>query len=348
MKTNVHSFRNVAFLLVALLLAACGGDSGKFKLEGRLRHMNQAEFWVYSTNGGMAGFDTIVVRNGRFSYELELREPATLVVIFPNYSEQPVFAEPGQTVSVKGDASNLKELVIEGTDDNELMSELRMELNDTPPPDIRKVVGAFIQEHLTSPVSIYLLKRHYLQTSSPDYREARRLTMKMLEKNPENGQLIMLQKQLDRLQGGALKSKLPTFTAYDVKGKKVTEKSLNGRLNLVTVWASWSYTSNDMQRHVKTLKDKYGDKLGVLSICLDARKNDCKQRVERDSLKWSTICDGRLWDTPLLSKLGLADVPANLLIDEKGVVIERNIPQDKLEEIVNKEMLKRKVDALLK
>ena len=49
-----------------------------------------------------------------------------------------------------------------------------------------------------------------------------------------------------------------------------------------------------------------------------------------------------------MSKLGLADVPANLLIDEKGVVIERNIPQDKLEEIVNKEMLKRKVDALLK
>jgi hypothetical protein len=341
-------FKYAFLFLPLMLLAACGGDSGKFKLEGRLRHMNQAEFWVYSPNGGLAGFDTIAVRNGRFSYELELREPATLVVIFPNYSEQPIFAEPDQKVHVKGDASNLKELIIEGTDDNELMTELRMELNDTPPPDIRKVVGSFIQEHLTSPVSVYLLKRYYLQTNTPDYREAHQLTMKMLEKNPENGQLIILQKQLERVQGGALKSKLPAFTAYDVKGKKVTEKSLNGRLNLVTVWASWSYHSNDMQRRVKTLKEKYGDKLGVLSICLDARKNDCKQRVERDSLKWPTICDGRLWDTPLMAKFGLADVPANLLIDEKGIVIERNIPYDKLEEIVNKEMLKRKVDALLK
>ena len=49
MKKNDYSFRYVAFLLVVLLLTACGGDSGKFKLEGRLRNINQGEFWVYST-----------------------------------------------------------------------------------------------------------------------------------------------------------------------------------------------------------------------------------------------------------------------------------------------------------
>ena len=347
MKINVYSFRYVAFLLVAMLLTACGGDSGKFKLEGRLRNINQGEFWVYSTDGGIAGFDTIAVRNGRFSYEIELRSPSTLVVVFPNYSEQPVFAEPGENVHIKGDATHLKEMIIEGTDDNEYMTELRMELNETAPPDVPKVVSAYIREHLESPASIYLLNRYFLLTRTPDYQQALKLVDLMLKERPDNGELIELQKQLKALQGGALKSKLPAFTATDVKGGKVTEKALKAKLNVVSVWASWSYSSTDQQRRLKTLKDKYGDKLGIVSICIDGRPADCKQRVQRDSLKWSTVCDGRMWNTPLLAKFGLADVPANLIIDEKGVVIERNLQPQKLEERVNDLMLKNKVNALI-
>ncbi len=347
MKINVYSFRYVAFLLVALLLTACGGDSGKFKLEGRLRNINQGEFWVYSTDGGMVGFDTIAVRNGRFSYEIELRKPATLVVVFPNYSEQPVFAEPGENVYIKGDATHLKEMIIEGTDDNERMTELRMELNETAPPDVQKVVSAFIREHLESPASVYLLNRYFLLTHTPDYQEALKLVNLMLKETPDNGQLIELQKRLKPLQGGALKSKLPAFTAIDVKGGKVTEKALRCKLNVVSVWASWSFSSTDQQRRLKTLKNKYGDKLGIVSICIDGRPADCKQRVQRDSLKWSTVCDGRMWNTPLMAKFGLADVPANLIADEKGVIVERNLQPQRLEERVNELMLKNKVNALI-
>ncbi len=347
MKINRYSFRYVAFLLTVLLLTACGGNSGKFKLEGRLRNINQGEFWVYSTDGGIVGFDTIAVRNGRFSYEIELRMPTTLVVVFPNYSEQPVFAEPGEKVHIKGDATHLREMIIEGTDDNERMTELRMELNETTPPDVPKVVSAYIREHLGSPTSLYLLNRYFLLTRTPDYQEAQKLVNLMLKETPDNGQLIALQKQLKSLQGGALKSKLPIFTATDVKGNKVTEKALKAKLNVVSVWASWSYTSADQQRRLKSLKDKYGDKLGIVSICIDGRPAECKQRVERDSLKWANVCDGRMWNTPLLAKFGLGDVPANLIIDEKGVIIERNLQPQRLEERVNELMLKNKVNALV-
>ena len=332
--------RYALLLLAVVLLASCSGDGNKFRFEGRLRNMNQAEFWVYSPDGSIVGFDTITVRNGRFSYELELRNPATLVVIFPNYSEQPVFAEPGQTVHAKGDASHMKEMIIEGTDDNELMTELRMALNEATPPQVPKLVKDFIQEHLSSPVSLYLLQRYFVLSQTPDYREALRLTNAMLKEDPENGQLILLQKRLKNLQGGAQKSRLPQFSATDLKGRKVTEKDLKGKVNVVSVWASWNYNSTDMQRRLKSLKEKYGDKLGVVSICIDGRPDDCKQRIERDSLKWSTICDGRMWDTPLLAKFGLADVPGNILADEKGIILERNLQPQRLEELINQQLKK--------
>ena len=347
MKTKEYGLRYAVAVLVAVLLASCGGESGKFKLQGRLRNINQGEFWVYSPDGAVEGFDTIAVRNGRFSYEVELREPATLVVVFPNYSEQPVFAEPGEKVNIKGDATHLKEMIIEGTDDNELMTELRMDLNQTTPPDIQNVVGQFISEHLASPVSVYLLNRYFILSTTPDYKEANKWAKLMLKEQPENGQLIMLQKRLNDLQGGALKSKLPAFTATDVKGRKVTEKDLKARVNVVTVWASWSYNSTDMQRKLMVLKKKYDDKLSVLSICVDGRPESCRQRVEQDSVKWPTICDGRMWNTPLLSKFGLADVPANLIINDKGVILHRNLQPVKLEEQVNQLMLKYKINKLV-
>jgi len=347
MSINCFSLRCLLAVMGLSLLASCGGDSGKFVLEGRLRHMNQAEFWVYSPDGAITGFDTITVSNGRFTYEKELRDPATLVVIFPNFSEQPVFAEPGATVYVKGDASHLKEMTIEGTDDNETMTELRMQLNETAPPDIQKVVAAFIKENLNSPVSIYLLKRYFVLTSTPNYQQARNLAKLMLEQNPESGQLIQLVQELTHVKGAPLKSKLPPFTATDLDGRKVTEKDLKAKLNVLSVWATWNYNSNNMQQRLKTLKERYKDKLGVVSVCIDASPNECRRRIARDSLKWSTVCDGRMWDTPLLATFGLADVPANVVIDDKGIVIERNLQPQRLEDFINTEMLKYNIDNLV-
>ena len=322
--------------VVAMELASCGSNGGRFRLEGRLRNMNQGEFWVYSPDGGIEGIDTIPVREGRFAYEADLNNPATFVVIFPNYSEQPVFARPGAKVEVKGDASHLKEMTIGGTDDNKLMTQLRMELNRLTPPDVPKTVSTFIKEHPQSPVSIYVLRRFFVLDPQPDYKQALTLTKLLLKEQPDNGQLLALKKQLEGLQKGAVKTQLGKFTATDVKGRKVTEKNLKAKVNVVTAWASWNYQSTDMQRRLKQLQTKYGDKLAVLSICLDGRVDDCKKTViERDSLKWPTVCDGRMWQTPLLRQFGFATIPANLIADQQGRITHRNLTPMKLDEQID-------------
>ena len=317
-------------------MVACGTESGKFRLEGRLRNINQGEFWVYSLDGGMVGIDTILVRNGRFSYEMELYDEATLMVVFPNYSEQPVFAESGSTVTIKGDATHMKEMIIEGTSDNEDMTMFRMELNDLTPPDIPGAVSNYIKKNRDSRVSIYLLQRYFIQANDPDYREARILTEMLLEENPDNGQLLKLKKQLKGLESSAVKSQIPKFTATDVHGRKVTEKALKGKVNVVTTWATWSMVSINQQERLKQLKQQYGDQLGVLSICLDAQADICRRTIARDSLKWPTVCDGRMWESPLLQKFAFADVPANLLIDSKGRVLSRNLSVQHLDERIKK------------
>lgn len=328
------------FYLFAFLLVSCGPDGNSFRIEGRLRHMNQGEFYVYSPDGGIKGLDTIKVHEGRFAYETMLRDGATFVVIFPNFSELAVFGKPGEKAVIKGDASHMKEMTVKGGDDNEEMTKLRMELNRLTPPEIPKAVEAFIKEHQTSTASIYLLKRYFVADRRPDYKKAAQLTKMLLKANPDNGQLIELDKQLKGLQGAALKQ-LPKFTATDVKGRRITEKDLKAKVNVVSAWASWNAQSTDMQRRLKDKKKQYGDKLAIVSICLDGSAAECKRRVvERDSLTWSTVCDGRMWDSPLLGKFGFSNLPANIVVDNKGRVVERDLTPQKLEEKIEEEIKK--------
>ena len=80
--------RHKLFLLALLsvLLVSCGTDGKHFKFEGRFLHLNQGEFYLYSEDGAVSGIDTIKVEGGRFAYEMACDHPATLVLVFPNFS----------------------------------------------------------------------------------------------------------------------------------------------------------------------------------------------------------------------------------------------------------------------
>ena len=324
--------RWIGYIIGVVLLTACSSKSGSFLLEGRLRNINQGEFYIYNFGGSEAGIDTIPVRNGRFSYELEMTHEATLLLVFPNFSEQPVFAGPGEKVTIKGDASHMKEMIIQGTTANEDMTSLRMELNDLTPPDIPKAVSDFIHENPESPASAYALMRYFLNLPSPDYQQALQLVKVMQKEQPDNILLERLSKQLQRLQGSKEGSVVGRFKAKDVRGNTVTEQALKHELNVVAVWATWSWESTQQLTRLRKLSKTCGERLGVLTVCVDGNLSNCLRQVRRDSLSWPTVCDGKMWDSPLLSTFALGDAPGYLLIDGKGRVIARNLPYELLEQ----------------
>ena len=164
-----------------LLLGSCGPEGDKFRLSGRLRNINQGEFLLYSPDGGLVGIDTIKVRDGRFAYEKEIRKDVTLMLVFPNFSEQVIFAAPGEEVTIKGDATHLKEVSIKGTDENEELTKLRMRINKLTPPEIPAAIAQFIEENPTSIISTYLLNKYFVSAKTPNYAEGQRLTALMLK-----------------------------------------------------------------------------------------------------------------------------------------------------------------------
>lgn len=166
--------KHIAYLiLLTLVCVSCGTDSHHFKLDGQLLHMNQGEFYVYSPDGIIDGLDTIKVQGGRFTYEIPCEKEGILSIVFPNFSEQPVFAQPGKSVDVKGDASRLKELQVDGTKENETMSKFRKKISNASPPEILKYVEEYVHDNPQLIGAQYLVMKYFLKTPKTRLRQGK-------------------------------------------------------------------------------------------------------------------------------------------------------------------------------
>lgn len=323
----------IGYILLTLVLVSCGAKSGHFRIKGRFRNFNQGEFYVYSPDGVIDGIDTIKVADGRFSYETELDKKATFMLIFPNFSEQPIFGESGATAEIKGDASHLREMEIKGTDDNEAMTNFRMLANKLTPPEVKKEAENFIRKNPTSVISTYLLREYFIESAQSEYAKAWELSAEIAKADKDNVKMAMLSKRLEELKAASEGGKLPSFSATDINGKSVGRKDLRAEINVIYTWSSWNYDSQNIQRELTKLIKKNEERMAMMAFCLDANKEQCKRFVEAgDSARWITVCDGKMWESPALKTLGLATVPGNIIADKNGKILAKNLSLEKMKE----------------
>lgn len=65
--------------------------------------------------------------------------------------------------------------------------------------------------------------------------------------------------------------------------------------------------------------------VNVLNICVDADSAACHQVVRRDSILGYNVCDCLCFNSPLVLRMGVRQVPANILVDANGIIRARDI-----------------------
>ena len=326
----MKKFAYIIFLFTTIFLTSCGAGSGRFKLEGKFLNMNQGEFYVYSPEGGIDGIDTIKVEGGRFTFECPCEDHFTLMLVFPNFSEQPIFAESGASIDIKADASHLKELSVKGTKDNELMTSFRKAVVNVSPPEEKATAERFIEDNPKSEVSVYLIRKYFITSPVPDYAKAYTLLNRIAKEQPNNGEIQKYIQQTAKLKDSGIGCRLPNFTAYDTKGRLASTTELSSSpVAIITTWASYSFDSQDVQRELKKRQRSSQGKLKILSICIDPSKKDCQNSLDRDTISWSNICSGDMLEDKTLQKLGMTAVPDNIIL-KNGKIVARGLKRQEL------------------
>lgn len=322
-------YLSTCVLLLCILIAGCGKRGNRFRLEGKMKNLNQGELYIYAQDGSGKQTDTIRIDKGKFVYEVECERPTTFILVFPNFSQHPVFGEPGKSASLKGDATNLKELEIEGTDDNDAMTAYRMQVAHAAPPDVKTLTEKFILDHAASPVAIYLIRQHYVDTQKPDYTKALQLMAAVREAQPHSPEAELLVAELSTLQKTGVGNPLPPFTLTTINGTVINEKTASqSPVTTIMTYADWSNESMAMLRRANYLLKNNEASFQFIVINLNADVALVKRFAEQEQIKGHIVCSEKMFEEPGIKALALTTVPDNIIV-RNGKIAVRGLPIEK-------------------
>lgn len=116
---------------------------------------------------------------------------------------------------------------------------------------------------------------------------------------------------------------------------------LGNKLTIIDLWASWCAPCRKENREVLVpIWDEYHDQgLQIVAYGLESDESAWKAAVERDGAnRWLQSSDLQGDDAAFLKKIRVRTIPANFILDDKGVVIAKNIHGSALMDLVKSYM----------
>ena len=138
--------------------------------------------------------------------------------------------------------------------------------------------------------------------------------------------------------GTEIGNKAPEIRLPSPNGDTVALSSLEGKMVLIDFWASWCAPCVREQPQLAGLYKKYknatfteGKGFAISGVSLDSKKTSWENMIRKADISWVQVSDLRFWLSPVAKLYNLQDVPYNLLVNGKGVIIALNLHGEDLE-----------------
>lgn len=110
-------------------------------------------------------------------------------------------------------------------------------------------------------------------------------------------------------------------------------EQLGDSYTLVDFWASWCGPCRAENPNVVKAFELYKDKgFTVVGISLDRGKEEWVKAINDDNLTWAHMSDLQFWDSEPAAKYGVRSIPSNVMLDENGVIVAKDLREQELQD----------------
>ena len=367
----MRTIRTIATAVIGMLLtAACTTDKGNkltYHIEGTAVGLADGQQLQLANDEGEP-FDTIVIKNGKFTYDGKADSVACYVINVMsdefnsvNYFTEPgtiaitITATPGQS-TVSGTIANdalqrlseatnpyyekiheIEEIIYKDTvlskDSEWALAERYMQVYS----EINKKIAEAAKQNVDNELGFMLATKYIAPSDSPQ------LVRELIDKMPENFRqrpiVAGIEAQLKAGEATEVGSKVGEFTINSPDGTPVNirEEVAKNKITILDFWASWCGPCRNEMPFMRELYAEFQPKgLGIIGISLDDSAEAWKQAIKDLKITWTQVSDLLGWKAPIALAFQVNAIPFMAILDSEGTIIQKGLRGEELKEFIKK------------
>lgn len=356
-------------VVAVAFLIACQGESNRYILSGTAKGFEDGTTILVNQINPVTSqpsvIDTITITNGAFSATYPKSDMATVnylavgnlgtIAYFPENKDLQVmvYKDSIQASYITGSPQNdaYRQFVTTVTDfgrrrqeisaryriaqqqqDGILVAQLQKESTAVLAEEVA-YKKSFIAENGGSLFSVMLISE-MLNKKQLNAIEAKEAIEGLDESLKESATAVKIKTTLDTMSATEIGGKAPEFSAKTPEGTDLALTDALGKYTIIDFWASWCKPCRRENPNVVNVYEKYHDKgLNIISVSLDRQGQGerWKQAIEDDKMDWYHVSNLQFWQDPIAQKYSVRSIPATFLLDENGIIIDKNLRGPALE-----------------
>jgi peroxiredoxin len=350
------------FLTISFTFLSCQDNSETYKLEGdAVGYADGTKVLIYSfENRQTRVIDTLIVKDGKFSGTypnekglnlnfIRVGEEKGTIIYFPEDADlkATLYKDSIQASRVHGgkqnksytefadkitEFNNRKQDAMErfqaaqANNDTATITQLQSENLNLMAEETEYKKG-FLEKNKNSLFSVMLLSEMVSrqEISPADASEY----LNNFDPQVTNSDIAKeLKAGLDNMRKADIGVKAPDFSAPTPDGGTMALSDALGKYTIIDFWASWCRPCRVENPNVVKVYKKYHDKgLNIISVSLDREGQHDKwlQAIKDDEMDWYHVSNLQFWNDPIAKEYSVRSIPATFLLDENGVIIDKDL-----------------------
>lgn len=331
--------RNKIIISALLILTLFSCSKNSFKINVEIENANGRTAYLQKiVDRETVNIDSVVINSNKFTFDVKNNKSNDILHLYiKGWRRSVPFVADNKDVNIKGDFNAYNKLEITASETQKILDEFNRKFNSTNNDDSKKIlVTDFVRNCPESVLSPYLLYRYKWAFNLNELKSV----SKYFSENLNSGYLSKIEEYIELLERSERGKPYIDFTLNNTEGQAVSLSSLVGKHKLIMIdfWASWCPDCRVENPNLVAVYNDYKDKgLEIISVSLDTDKNAWLKGIEEDNLVWENHVSAlKGWNCPAASEYGVAFIPQNVLINEEGIIIAKNLDGEKLRNFVSR------------